>query len=73
MKMTSVAMATLVLALGACGGAPESDEASADDAAEHRHLLDAARQPLERARQVEDITALRKEQLNQELETAGDQ
>ena len=66
----------VIAALAACAGpdpgevgAADEDEASGD----HQHLLEAARQPLDRARQAQDISAARKSQLDQELEAAGDQ
>ena len=74
MKMMPVIMTTMTLALGACDGAQQNDEAaSADDSAQHRHLLDAAQQPLERAREAEDVSAARKSQIEEELKAAGDQ
>ena len=59
--LSSLAVA---LALPGCGGkAPE--EQAGDQA-----LLDAAQEPLEKAREVEDISAGRKAQLDEEIEQA---
>lgn len=75
MRTLPVIMVAMALALGACGGAQESEgesEAPAE-AAQNRHLLEAARQPLERARQAEEVSAARKGQLDDEIQAAGDQ
>jgi hypothetical protein len=58
-----------LLALAGCGGAPE-DGAGAEEADEAGVLLESARRPLERAGEVEDIAAGRKEALDAGLEAA---
>jgi hypothetical protein len=67
------AAVALILALGACA-ADEPDEAAATDAAgsRNRALLDAAQQPLDRARAVEDVAAGRREDLDRQIDTSAD-
>lgn len=62
----------LMLLLGGCGSADDAGTAGDDTGEDHRHLLDAAREPLDKARQVEDISASRKDRIDAELEAAGD-
>jgi hypothetical protein len=60
-------IAVAAAALAACGGSGQAPEA--DEPAEREGvLLDAARTPLERAGEVEDITATRKAELDAQLE-----
>ena len=66
----------VITVLAGCGGPDPGDVSAADEdeaSGDHQHLLDAARQPLDRARQVEDASATRKSQLDQELDAAGAQ
>ena len=53
-------LAVLALAISGCGGgsAPAEDQHA---------LLDAAQEPLDKAREVEDISAGRKAQLDEEI------
>jgi hypothetical protein len=67
----AIAIITVALALGACAGgdpdeAPEVDAESSRD----RALLDAAQQPLDRARGVQDIAAGRKGDLDAQINEA---
>jgi hypothetical protein len=55
------------LALAGCGGAG-TQEPAADAGPPEGVLLDSARAPLERAHEIEDITAGRKGQLDDEIE-----
>jgi hypothetical protein len=54
----------LTVLLGACGGAPESG-------GEATELRDAVQAPQDRARAVEDVTAARKAELDEQLDAAG--
>lgn len=69
MKSLQCVMAVAVLGLCGCGGADPGQEPEAD-AERNRALLDAAEQPLMRAREVEHISAARKGQLDEEIEGA---
>jgi hypothetical protein len=70
---SAAVLAIVLLALGACAQGDE-DTASETPAASPRDraLLDAARQPLDRAHAVEDITAGRKGELDQQIEATSE-
>jgi hypothetical protein len=69
----ATAIATVLLALGACAQG-DGDKAPATPAVSpgDRALLDAARQPLDRAHAVEDITAGRKGDLDQQIDASAE-
>ncbi|MFO1355092.1 MAG: hypothetical protein U1F72_02975 [Gammaproteobacteria bacterium] len=71
MKRTGLGLATVVLMLAGCGG-PAKDKAAADtgdrEPASNGELLDAVRQPLERARAVEGIPAEHKQDMDARIE-----
>jgi hypothetical protein len=62
--LSSLAVA---LSLAGCGGGKAPEEQA--DAGDHA-LLDAAREPLEKAHEVEDVSAGRKAQLDEEIDQA---
>jgi hypothetical protein len=72
MKLTQIPILAAALAMCACG-APQGDTGpnKADESAANRALLDAAEQPLERARAVEDIAAGRKAELDGAIEESA--
>ena len=60
------------LGLSACSGGGDTAPVEPEPAAEPDGiLLDSARRPLERAREVEDLTGERKGRLDDALEDAG--
>ena len=65
MKTVPLLALAMALALPGCGGGRVPEEQAGDHA-----LLDAAREPLEKAREVEDISAGRKGQLDDEIDQA---
>jgi len=69
-KILSLAVAVLGLA----GCAQPADHAPVQqEEAGSTVLLDSAREPLDRARQVEDLTGQRKAELDEAIDSAGDQ
>lgn len=62
-----VAAVLVALGAGACDGGGREPETSAGPEGEGV-LLDSARQPLERAREVEDLTRQRKDHLDHSIE-----
>lgn len=63
-----IAAVSAALVLGGCAGNESDESAQADSAPPRdRALLDAARQPLDRAHAVEEITAGRKAKLDEEI------
>ena len=70
MRTRVLAVLALAGVLGACGG---NEPAPAADAVDNRELLEAAQAPLERAREVEDLSAARRAELDAAIEQAGDQ
>ena len=67
-RVIAIALGTVALVLGAC--TQDQPEETEDPASGNRVLLDAAQQPLDRARAVEDIAAGRKGDLDQQMEAA---
>jgi hypothetical protein len=65
-RLRSGVVLTLLL-LAACGGTSE------DAATDNTELLDAARQPLERAESIEGLNLERKQQLDEEIGSTGDE
>ncbi len=57
--------------LGGCSGEDSGGSTEpADAAGQNRELLNAVKQPLDRAHEVEDISAARKGELDREIESA---
>jgi hypothetical protein len=66
----AIAMVAASLALGGCGGAGTENNAApepAADSSQNRELLNAVKEPLDRAHEVEDIAAGRKGQLDEDI------
>jgi hypothetical protein len=68
-RMAVAGVLAAVIALGGCGGSDQPDGAAVA-APQERHLLEAVEQPLDRAREVEDISGARKGELDREIEAA---
>lgn len=59
-----------ILVLAACGGADPGDEPARTEAPQSGVLLDYAQRPLERAKGVEDLSAGRREELDEQVEAS---
>ena len=70
MKILSLAVA--VLGLAGCGEPADPTPAQQEETGS-TVLLDAAREPLDRARQAEDLTGQRKAELDEAIDSAGNQ
>jgi hypothetical protein len=71
-RLAAIAAAAAIT-LGGCSGGDsgKAAEAQTDDAAsQNRELLNAVKRPLDRAHEVEDISAARKGELDKQIETA---
>ena len=71
-RTIAISIALTALTLAGCGGsgsgkAPDTQTTSGQD----RELLEAVKQPLDRAHEVEDITAGRKGELDKQIESAN--
>jgi hypothetical protein len=66
----AVPVVAAALALGGCGGAGTENKTApepAADSSQNRELLNAVKEPLDRAHEVEDIAAGRKGQLDEDI------
>lgn len=71
-RLAAIAAAAAIT-LGGCSGGDSggATEAQTDDAAsQNRELLNAVKRPLDRAQEVEDISAARKGEVDKQIETA---
>lgn len=74
MKTTTTILLASALALAACGGPPPEQgatPAASGEAAENQQLLNAVKEPLDRAKSVEQIEAEQKRAMDAQIDEQG--